>query len=169
MKSIPAHVASTTETLQRTLIAGVGYANLRDCSVGPVLAARLAQRAWPDGIEVEDYSFGAIDAVHKLRAAGYHRALFFGAIERGDAPGTIRRYRFQGGHDPATVQVHVAEAAQAVISLDTTLIVAGHFGALPPETLVFEVEPGDVSYGEAFTPEVEVAVEQLAEELSAIG
>lgn len=161
---------STTEAAgHRTLIAGVGYANLRDCSVGPVLAGRLAERKWPAGIDVEDYSFGAIDALHKLRAAGYQRAIFFGAIDRGDAPGTIRRYRFEGGHDPVTVQEHVAEAAQAVISLDTTLIVAGHFGALPADTLVFEVEPEDTGYGDGFTPAVAVAVDQLEEELSEVG
>ena len=153
----------------RTLIAGVGYPNLRDCSVGPVLAARLAERAWPPGVEVEDYSFGAIDALHKLRAAGYQRAYFFGAMDRGDAPGTIRRYWFEGGHDPVTVQQHVAEAAQAVISLDTTMIVAGHFGALPAETLVFEVEPEDTGYGDGFSPPVQVAIEQLEAELAGLG
>ena len=167
MKSTPARAASTTEP--RTLIAGIGYANLRDCSVGPVLAARLAERPWPPSVEVEDYSFGAIDALHKLRAAGYERAVFFGAIDRGDAPGTIRRYRFEGGHDRKTVQDHVVEAAQAVISLDTTLIVAGYFDALPDETLVFEVEPEDTNYGDGFTPAVAVAVGQLEEELSALG
>lgn len=154
---------------RRTLIAGVGYSNLRDCSVGPVLANRLANREWPRGVEVEDYSFGAIDALHKLRAGAFDRAVFFGAMDRGDAPGTIRRYRFEGGHDAATVQDHVAEAAQAVISLETTLIVAGHFGGLPVDTLVFEVEPEDTSYGDGFTPAVAVAVEQLEEELSSLG
>lgn len=157
--------ASTTE---RTLIAGIGYSNLRDGSVGPVLAARLAGRSWPDGVEIDDYSFGAIDAVHRLRDGAFARAIFFGAHERGDAPGTIRRYRWSGGHDPATVQERVAEAAQAVISLEHTLIVAGHFKALPPETLVFEVEPADLGFGEGFTSEVEVAVKMLEEELSGL-
>lgn len=164
------HADSTIEAGRpRTLIAGVGYSNLRDCSVGPVLAARLAEREWPPGVEVEDYSFGAIDALHKLRAAAYQRVYFFGAMDRGDVPGTIRRYRFEAGHDPVTVQQHVTEAAQAVISLDTTMIVAGHFGALPTETLVFEVEPGDTGYGDGFSPEVQEAIEQLEAELADLG
>lgn len=155
-------------THSRTLIAGVGYSNLRDCSVGPVLATRLAQRDWPASVEVEDYGFGAIDALHKLRAAGYDRAVFYGSMDRGDPPGTIRRYRFAGGHEPAVVQERVAEAAQAIISLENTLIIAGHFGALPEETLVFEVEPEDLSFGDGFTPAVEAAVQQLEQELAAI-
>lgn len=171
MRSTPARAGSTIDRVvanRRTLLAGVGYSNLRDCSVGPVLTGRLAERPWPAGVEVEDYSFGAIDAVHKLRAAGYDRAVFFGAMDRGDAPGTIRRYRFEGGHEPALVQERVAEAAQAIISLENTLIVAGHFGALPGETLVFEVEPEDLGWGEGFSPAVAVAVKQLEEELSTL-
>ncbi len=145
----------------RVLVAGVGYSNLRDVSVGPILAARLEQRRWPAGVEVHDYSFGAIDAVHRLREGRYERAVFFGAIDRGDPPGTIRRYRWQGGHDAHTVQERVAEAAQAVISLENTLIVAGHFGALPAQTVVFEVEPKDMAFGDGFTAEVEAAVARL--------
>ena len=152
---------------RKVLIAGVGYPNLSDGSVGPVLAARLQEGSWPEGVEVEDYSFGAIDAVHRLRDAGYDSAFFFGAVDRGDAPGTVRRYRWQGGQDPKVVQDHVAEAAQAVISLDTTLVVTGYFKALPEATIVFEVEPSDLSFGESFTPEIEAAtvrVEQMIRE-----
>ena len=136
--------------------------------MGPVLAARLQSRSWPDHIEVDDFSFGAIDAVHRLRAGGYERVLFFGAHQRGDAPGTIRRYQFQPVDDPRLVQERVAEAAQAVISLENTLIVAGHFGALPEQTLVFEVEPEDLEFGEPFSPAVEVAVCHLEEELGGV-
>jgi len=125
------------------------------------VAARLQARAWPPGVEVEDYSFGAIDAVHRLRDASYERAIFFGAIDRGDPPGTVRRYRWVERPDGATVQEHVAQAAQAVISLETTLIVAGYFAALPEDTLVVEVEPEDVSFGDAFSPPVAGAAARL--------
>lgn len=145
----------------RVLLAGVGYANLRDVSVGPVLAARFAERQWPAGVEVQDYSFGAIDAIHRLRDGAYDRAVFFGSIDRGDAPGSIRRYLWQGGQAEAVVQERVAEAAQAVISLDTTLIVTSYFGALPKDTVVFEVEPEDLNFGDGFSPAVEGAVVEL--------
>lgn len=157
-------MGSTAESLPATpkvLLAGVGYANLRDVSVGPVLAALFADRVWPEGVEVHDYSFGAIDAIHRLRDGAYDRAVFFGSIDRGDAPGSIRRYRWQGGQDEAQVQERVAEAAQAVISLDTTLIVTGYFGALPEDTTVFEVEPEDLNFGDGFSPAVEAAVAEL--------
>ena len=145
----------------RTLVAGVGYSDLRDVSVGPVLTARLAGRGWPASVTVEDFGFSAIDAVHRLRAAGFARGLFFGAVCRGDPPGTIRRYRYAPEGDARTVQAHVAQAAQAVIDLETTVIVAGHFGALPDDTVVFEVEPEDLGYGDGFSPAVARAVDRL--------
>src|SRR6266545_1254041 len=50
------------------LIAGVGYRNLRDLSVGPVLMDRLGQVAWPYGVEVEDLSYGPVGVMHTLDA-----------------------------------------------------------------------------------------------------
>lgn len=149
----------------KILVAGVGYPNLRDVSVGPVLSERLSRLQMPAGVEVHDFSFGAIDAVHRLKEAAYDRALFFGAVDRGDAPGTIRRYRWDGVYDPEIVQGHVAEAAQAVISLETTLMVTGYFEALPADTCVFEIEPRDFEFGERFSPEVAAAMDRLQEML----
>ena len=149
----------------RTLVAGVGYPNLSDVSVGPVLSERLSRVPMPAGVDVQDYSFGAIDAVHRLREAGYDRAIFFGAVDRGDAAGTIRRYLWERKDGPEVVQSHVVEAAQAVIGLETTLVVTGYFGALPANTWVFEVEPKEFSFGDRFSPEVEVAVGRLQEML----
>ena len=153
--------ADLLPAIPKVLLAGVGYANLRDVSVGPVLSARFAEREWPAGVEVHDYSFGAIDAIHRLRDGAYDRAVFFGSIDRGEAPGSIRRYLWEGGQEDVVVQERVAEAAQAVISLDSTLIVTSYFGALPKDTVVFEVEPEDLTFGEGFSPAVEEAVAQL--------
>ena len=146
----------------KVLLAGVGYPNLRDVSVGPVLSERLALLELPAGVEVHDYSFGAIDAVHRLKQGAYDVAVFFGAMDRGDPPGTIRNYEWDPApRDPEVVQGHVAEAAQAVISLETTLVVTAYFGALPADTRVFEVEPGDFEFGDQFSPVVSDAVEKL--------
>lgn len=147
--------ASTTDGRERLLIAGVGYSYLRDGSVGPVLVRRLAARPWPDGVSVEDYGFGAVDAMHRLRDGGFDRAVFFGSVARGRPPGTVRRYAWgRRPLEPREVQARVAEAAQAVIDLEGTLVVCAYFGALPEKTVVFEVEPLDLGFGEGFTSEV---------------
>ncbi|HYY15205.1 MAG TPA: hypothetical protein VE965_00905, partial [Gammaproteobacteria bacterium] len=50
----------------KMLIAGVGYRNLRDLSLGPLLTDRLSQDAWPQGVEVQDLSYGPIAVMHNL-------------------------------------------------------------------------------------------------------
>jgi len=55
----------------------------------------------------------------------------------------------------------VALTLLAVISLDTTLIVTSYFGALPKDTVVFEVDPEDLNFGDGFSPRVEDAVAKL--------
>lgn len=153
--------ASRTEP-GRVLVAGVGYLFLRDGSVGPILARRLAEQRWPDHVQVEDYSFGAIDAVHRLRDGGFERAVFFGSVDRQDAPGNVRRYAWsRWSLDPREVQERVAEAAQAVIDLEGMLVVCAHFRALPASTVVLELQPLDLGFGDGFTPEVTRGVARL--------
>ena len=170
---MPAVLTGESRPSRKVLLAGIGYPNLSDVSVGPVLSERLSRRELPAGVEVHDYSFGAIDAVHRLNEAAYDVALFFGAVDRGDPAGTIRSYRWEGDRDPQVVQGHVVEAAQAVIGLETTLVVTGYFKALPADTRVFEVEPQDFEFGETFSPVVSAAVDRLEtilmEEVRSVG
>ena len=67
----------------------------------------------------------------------------------------------------------MVEAAQAVIGLETTLVVTGYFKALPADTRVFEVEPLDFEFGETFSPVVSAAVDRLEtilmEEVRSVG
>jgi hypothetical protein len=44
---------------------------------------------------------------------------------------------------PHDVQRSLEESVQGVVDIDHTLAVARHFGALPSETVIIEVEPAD--------------------------
>jgi Ni,Fe-hydrogenase maturation factor len=122
----------------KILIAGVGYRNLRDLSVGPVLIDGLVQMAWPHGVEVEDLSYGPIGVMHTLDERGSWS-------EAQPLPYL------------AEVQVRVAEGVTGGISLDNLLIIAAYFGKLPREVIVIEVEAVDEGWGEGLTPYVEAA------------
>jgi len=39
---------------KRIFIGGVGYTNLRDLSVGPIVLPQLQQLDWPAGVEIDD-------------------------------------------------------------------------------------------------------------------
>jgi hydrogenase maturation protease len=143
----------------RAIVAGVGYRNLRDHSVGVEVADRLMTRAWPAGVVVEDLSYNPIAVVQRLEdeppGRRFERAVVVAAVERGRRPGTVTAYRWDGVL-PAEDEIHraVMEAVTGVIALDNTLVVTRHFGALPDEVLVVEVEPGAHEFGDAFSDPV---------------
>jgi hypothetical protein len=63
--------------------------------------------------------------------------------------------------DAEEIQARVAEAVTGVIDLDNLLVVTRHFGALPAEVFVVEVQPVAIEFGmqpssavEALLPEV---------------
>lgn len=154
-------MVSTTSAAPRTLIGGVGYSYLRDGSLGPAVAAALARDPWPDGVVVEDLSYGPIAVMQRLQDIDppLERLVLVAAVRRGGrAPGTMAVYRWDGRlPDAAEIQARVAEAVTGVISLDNLLAVVGFFDALPGEVWVVEVEPEDEGWGEGFTAAVDAA------------
>lgn len=158
--------AAETNTMPatRVLIAGVGYLNLRDLSIGPVLVDHLAALPWPPGVDVEDLSYGPVGVVHSLREASppYDRLVVVAGVQRSYAPGTVSCYRWDGQlPGPGEIQARVEEALTGVIDLDNLLIVTKHFGALPNEVIVVEVEPEDTEWGEAFSERIAAMVSEL--------
>jgi hydrogenase maturation protease len=143
-------------------VGGVGYRNLRDLSAGPELIERLRARWWPDGVAVEDLSFGAVHVLHWLQAhPPFDAVVLIAAIARGRPPGSVSRVVWTA---PAmtgeAVQAAIAEAVTGVISLDTLLTVLGYFAALPPRVIVIEVEPRDDDWGAEFSPLVQSALDE---------
>jgi hydrogenase maturation protease len=115
-------------------------------------------------VEVDDWSFGPIDVVHRQheRPGYYGRIIFVSAVERGRTPGSVICYRWQGQlPSPEEVQQSVYEAGAGVISIDNLLIVAEQFKALPGEVFVVEVEPLDLGWGDGFSPVVEAALPEV--------
>lgn len=151
----------------RVLVATVGYRNLRDLSVGPVLLPALRDIDWPAGVEVDDLSFGPIAVVQRFqeeaeRPGYYDRLVFLSGVERGREPGGIYCYCWAGElPGPDEIQARVAEAVTGVISLDNLLVIAQYYGVLPHDVRVVEVEPADTGWGEGFTPIVEATIDDV--------
>ena len=141
----------------RVLVGGVGYTNLRDLSFGPLLVERLQRTAWRPGVDIEDLSAGAIHEVHVLQGRSpYDAAILISGVRRGGPAGTVRAYRWE--HTVRTtdeIQERVSEALVGIIGLDTLLTVLDHFGALPADTRIVEVEPRDEDWGPDLSPPVD--------------
>lgn len=146
----------------RVLVGGVGYTCLGDLSVGPTLIERLLARSWPPGVVVEDLSYGPIDVLFRLQASPpFSAAVLVTAVLRGRVPGSLHRVRWVSPRPSRDeVQARVAEAISGVISLDNLLCILDHFGALPPEVIVLEVEPLEETWGLDFSPPVLAALDQ---------
>ncbi len=147
----------------RVLVGGVGYTNLRDLSIGPLLVERLRRTAWRSGVDVEDLSAGAIHEVHVLQSRPpYDAAILISGVRRGGPAGAIRSYRWE--HTVRTtdeIQERVSEALVGIIGLDTLLTVLDHFGALPLDTRIVEVEPRDEDWGPDLSPPVGSALDDV--------
>jgi hydrogenase maturation protease len=138
------------------LVAGVGYAHLRDLSFGSVLVERLQRMAWPEDVRIEDFGYGPIAILHwfeEIPGRRFERAIFVGAMERDRVPGTLVTYDWiPRPLDPDNVQARIAEAVTGVISLENLLIIAQHFDLLPRRTTVIEIEPPDKEFGLGLSP-----------------
>ncbi|HEU4367925.1 MAG TPA: hypothetical protein VFV05_06835 [Methylomirabilota bacterium] len=143
----------------RVVVAGVGYRNLRDHSIGVAVVDRLAARSWGGDVVVEDLSYNPIAVGQRLEDEPpdrrFERAVVVAGVERGRAPGTVTAYRWDGVL-PGDDEIHraVTEAVTGVIALDNTLVVTRHFGALPDEVIAVEVEPAVHEFGETFSDAV---------------
>lgn len=153
----------------RTLVGGVGYSDLRDFSVGPLLTRRLEARArddgWPDRIVVEDLSYDPVKIVHRLSGEEppFERLVVVAAVRRGRSPGRVTAYRWDASlPEPEQIQVRVSEAVTGVVHLDNLLIVTAAFEAAPPEVYVVEVEPVVEAMGEELTPDVARGADRAA-------
>src|SRR5215510_3806920 len=84
----------------RVIVAGVGYRNLRDHSLGVEVADRLEAASWTDDVVVEDLSYNPIAVVQRLEdeppEQRFQRAVVVSAVERGRPPGTVSAYRWDG-------------------------------------------------------------------------
>lgn len=151
----------------RVLIAGVGYRNLRDFSVGPLMVDRLERHRFGGEVSVEDLSFGPIAVVQRLEDDPPERRFTLGIFVAGvprsplREPGSVTCYRWDRVL-PADEEIQraVTEAVTGVIALDNTVTVCGHFQVLPAEVVIVEIEPLIHEFGDDLSAPVTRAFEQ---------
>jgi hydrogenase maturation protease len=156
----------------RALVAGFGGPGMRDLDFGRQLVRYLEGLDWPEGVVVEDLSYSAPLVLHRLQELEPAKVVLVGATARGlDPPGVVRRYRpCPTSPSPHEVQRSLEESVQGLVDIDHTLAVARHWGGLPAETVVIEVEPADCSFGLGFSEQLGAAFDLIvATVLDAVG
>lgn len=151
--------------MKKVFIGTVGYHNLRNHSIGPVLLPRLQKMNWASGVEVDELNWGPIAIVQKFQSlpTPYDRVILVSAIERrGRKVGDITVFQWQGKlPDEELIQRCIGDAVTGVISVENLLIIGEYFKIWTGETFLVDVEPGPEQAGENFTEEVEQAIPDL--------
>ncbi len=148
----------------RSLIAGIGYLYLSDSSVGVIAADTLKKEMWPEGVFVQDLSYGPIGVMHTLKEVcpPYRRIILITAADFGARSPAIRWSRWTAPlPDADEVQARIGEALSGVIDWKNLLVILQQFEALPPEVFVIAVQPLKTDAGTELSP----AVQQLMPEV----
>ena len=74
--------------MKRILVAGIGNIFFGDDAFGCEVAAELAKRPLPDGVNVRDFGIRSYDLAYAMME-DYELMIFIDASPRGEAPGTL--------------------------------------------------------------------------------
>jgi hydrogenase maturation protease len=152
----------------RTLIAAVGYRDLRDHSAAFKVLEALEPPSLGADVVLEDLSYNPVAVVQWFESLGEHErfdhVVLVGAVERhGRSPGTVMVRRWNRELPaPDLIQQAITEAVTGVIAFDNTLTIAGYFGALPDRVTLVEIQPLEHAFGDVLSPPVAAAVQQAA-------
>lgn len=165
MQLHPGLAGSITASRCRTLVGGFGSPGRRDLDFGEKFIRCAEALEWPDGVVLEDLSYSAHLVLHRLQELRPAKVVLVGAVSRGQGvPGSIRRYRLDPAPShPEDVHDHLVDAVAGEVGLDHTLAVVRHWGCLPADTVVVEIEAADASFGVGFSEELAGAIDPLLE------
>lgn len=137
-------------------MGGFGAPSQRDLDLGRHLVTYLEPLGWPEHVVVEDLSYSAHLVLHRLQELQPRKLVLVGAVASGrETPGSVRRRPVPPlPADPRRAHEELAASLGGPVDVDHTLSVLRHWGGLPPDTVVIEVEPSDCSFGLGFSEAV---------------
>lgn len=147
------------------LIGSVGYHNLSNYSVGPILLPVLRDMDWPENITIEELHWGPIAIVQYLesQAQPFERVVLLTALhDPARQVGDITIHIWGGGlPSEQDIQARVCDAVTGVICAENLLVIGEHFKIWPEEVYLVDVEPGEEKYGDHLDPEVQEKTDEI--------
>jgi hydrogenase maturation protease len=138
-----------------TLVLALGNPLRGDDGVGTAVLNALP--ALPPGVTGLDGGTPGLGLVLSLQ--GYDRAIIIDAAEMGETPGTWRRFTadsLQTTDSDLRGTLHDAGLAEA-------LLLGEALRTLPPEIIIFGIQPSEVGWSSGLTPAVAAAIPGLCE------
>ena len=157
---------------KKTVLGTIGYHNLSNHSIAPLLIDKIKQQEWAKNVTVEEMNWGPIAIVQWFQAleTPFERVVLFTAIQRPKRKiGDLTLFKW-GGRTPSDkeVQARVGDAVTGVISPENLLIIGEHFKIWPKEVYLVDVEPGPEKAGETLTTKVGERVMEYLETLEIV-
>lgn len=146
------------------LVGGVSELFQSDLDLGRIAVERLQSEGWGEQVLVEDLHYGAVAVVQRLEDLDPETLVLISAVRRDRVPGCVERRRIEPS--PLSVeelQVAVGDAVTGYVHVDLIIDVATGLGALPPRTVVVEVEPERTDAGEGLSEPGTAGLEEALE------
>ena len=143
----------------RTLLIGCGNILRGDDAAGPVLVRRLWQRGLPPGVRCADGGTGGMDVAFQMR--GVPQVVLVDACRSGHRPGSLFRLPGQAVEQlppPQGINLHAFRWDHALAFARWLLK-----DEYPREVTVYLIEGASFELGEPLSPEVDRAVDRLAD------
>jgi Ni,Fe-hydrogenase maturation factor len=142
------------------VVGGVGQLFQGDLDVGRHVAERLASIDLGPRVVVEDFYYGAVAVMQRLRDLEPTGLILVGAERSGAEPGSVRLRRIRPRPIAVwEVQDAVTSAATGYVAIPLVVDVSSAFGVLPERSTAIEVEPAAVDPSDRLTECVLCAVE----------
>lgn len=152
-----ADTPSASHVPPSTLILGLGNSLRGDDGVGPAVIEWLEQQVLPPGVEVLDGGTAGLDVVSVLM--GRQRAIIIDAANVGRAPGAWVRFTLEVAQlksNDTALSLHSAGLAEA-------LALGAALNVLPPEIILYGIQPLTVDWSPQLSDEVQAAVPEVGQ------
>lgn len=138
------------------LVVGIGNLLLKDDGFGIHAVRRLYELGVPEGVELMDGGTSGLDLLTPFSRAD--KVIVIDAVKGGGEPGAV--YRFAADEvDPERMPL----TSMHQLNLHEVLAVAKSLGELPPEVVVYGVEPKSIEVDLELSPEVAARLDKVCE------
>ena len=139
---------------QKIIILGLGNELMSDEGIGVHAAKELQKKKLPPHVEVIEGGTDGFGLLNIITATDY--LIIIDTLKGGDTPGTIYRFNFKDAPecpDPFKTSIHQ-------IGILEVLNLSGLIGKTP-ETVIFGIEPKQISMGMELSPSVKNKIPRL--------
>jgi hydrogenase maturation protease len=140
-----------------TLILGLGNPLMADDGAGIQVAELLRQQSLPAEVEVQDGGTAGLGLVPQM--ANHQRVILIDCVRFGGNAGDWRRFVLQETEllgEAGTLSLHHA-------SLRDALLLAETLDMLPPELIIYGIQPACVEWDHPMSEDVAAALPQIAQ------